>query len=73
MLPGGRIYVSRRLVAYVQSEDDLAGVIAHELGHLVTWQQAIELTRVMREVIGVTPVGDRRDIFEKYNQLPTGG
>jgi hypothetical protein len=69
VLPGGRIYVSRKLVAYVQSEDELAGVIAHEIGHLVARQQAIELTRIMREVIGATQVGDRRDIFEKYNQL----
>src|SRR5258707_9128810 len=35
VLPGGRIYVSRKLVASAQNEDELAGVIGHELGHLV--------------------------------------
>ncbi|HEU4510311.1 MAG TPA: M48 family metalloprotease [Pyrinomonadaceae bacterium] len=69
VLPGGRIYVSRKLVAAAQTEDELAGVIAHELGHLVSHDSAIDTTRQFREVLGVTSVGDRRDIFEKYNRL----
>jgi len=69
VLPGGRIYVSRKLVALAQSEDELAGVIAHELGHLVSHESAIDITRRFKEVLGVTEVTDRRDIFEKYNQL----
>ena len=69
VLPGGRIYVSRKLVAAALTEDELAGVIAHELGHLVTHQAAIDTTRNFKDVLGVTSVGDRRDIFDKYNQL----
>src|SRR5512138_3188212 len=34
VIPGGRIYVSRKLVAAAVNEDELAGIIAHELGHL---------------------------------------
>jgi predicted Zn-dependent protease len=33
-LPGGHIYVSRGLLALVNSEDELAGVISHEIGHV---------------------------------------
>ena len=69
VIPGGRIYVGRKLVAAAQSEDELAGVIAHELGHLVVHQGAIDTTRNFKEVLGVTSVGDRRDVFDKYNQL----
>lgn len=69
VLPGGRIYVSRKLIAAVQTEDELASVIAHELGHLVARHSAIDTTRRLKEVLGVTSVGDRRDIFEKYNLL----
>src|SRR5687767_8457621 len=29
VLPGGRIYVSRKMVAFAQSEDELAGVLTH--------------------------------------------
>lgn len=67
--PGGRIYVTRKLIAFAASEDELAGVLAHELGHAASGQISSEMTRLFREVLGVTKVGDRRDIFEKYNQL----
>ncbi len=33
-LPGGFIYVTRGLVALVNSEDELAGVIGHEIAHV---------------------------------------
>jgi predicted Zn-dependent protease len=69
VLPGGRVYVSRKLVAMTQNEDELAGVIAHELGHIVARHNAIGMTRLMREVLGVTEVKDRQDVFAKYNQL----
>jgi WD40 repeat protein len=68
-LPGGRIYVSRKMVAFAKNEDELAGVIAHELGHIVARHSAVDMTRLFREVLGVTEVTDRRDIFAKYNQL----
>lgn len=68
-IPGGRIYISRKLVALAQSEDELAGVVAHEIGHGVARQIPGEMTGQLRRVLGVTSVGDRRDIFEKYNQL----
>lgn len=69
VLPGGRIFVSRKLVAAALTEDELAGVIAHELGHLVVHQGAIEATRLFKETLGVTSLGDRRDVFDKYNRM----
>ena len=33
-LPGGHVYVSRGLLALVNSEDELTGVIGHEIGHV---------------------------------------
>ncbi len=68
-LPGGRIYVSRKMVAFARNEDELAGVVAHELGHIVARHSTMDMTALMREVLGVTQVTDRRDIFAKYNQL----
>jgi predicted Zn-dependent protease len=34
-LPDGYIFIHRGLIAYVRSEDELAGVIGHEIGHVV--------------------------------------
>jgi hypothetical protein len=68
-MAGGRVYVSPKIVALAQNEDELAGVLAHELGHLVVHQMAIDMTRDMGQLLKVTQVTDRRDIFEKYHQF----
>lgn len=68
-LAGGRVYVSRKLLAAVKTEDDLAGVLAHEIGHIYTHQQAIETSRILRVRLGITQVTDRADIFAKFHQL----
>lgn len=64
---GGRVYISRKLIAAVKNEDELAGVLAHEIGHIYTHQTAIELTRSLRIRLGVTQVTDRADIFTKIH------
>ncbi len=66
---GGRIYVARKLVAFVKSEDELAGVLGHEMGHIVTHQTAIETSARFEAVLGVRKVSDRRDVFDRYNEL----
>src|SRR5262245_48779820 len=33
-LPGGHVYVTRGLLALLNSEDELAGVMGHEIGHV---------------------------------------
>lgn len=68
-MPGGRIYVTRKLVEFAQSEDELAGVIGHELGHALTHQPGAEFSQLFRQVLGVTQVGDHADVFRKYNQF----
>ena len=67
-IAGGRVYVSRKLIIFAHSEDELAGVLAHELGHIMTHQSAIYMTRRLREVLGIAQVGDRTDVFTKYHQ-----
>ncbi len=50
----------------MRNEDELAGLLGHELGHLVAQQVAMEWTELFRKVIGVNSVSDRHDIFNKY-------
>jgi WD40 repeat protein len=68
-LAGGHVYISRKLIAAVKNEDDLAGVMAHEIGHIYTHQIAITFTRALRLRLGITQVTDRADIFAKVHQL----
>ena len=53
-MPGGRIYVTRKLIAFAASEDEVAGVLAHELGHAASGQTAADMTRRFREVLVLT-------------------
>ena len=68
-LSGGRIYVARKMVALTRSDDELAGVLAHEMGHIVTHQHSILMTQLLKRVLGVTQVGDRADIYDKFHRL----
>jgi predicted Zn-dependent protease len=47
-LPGGYVYVSRGLLALLNSEDELAGVMGHEIGH-------VQARHAMRRVTAATP------------------
>jgi predicted Zn-dependent protease len=47
-LPGGYVYVTRGMLAYLNNEDQLASVLAHEIGHVAArhaarqaWQQQV--------------------------------
>lgn len=66
---GGRVYVSRKMIAALKNEDQLAGLLAHEIGHLYTHQQAISMTRMLHDMLGVNEVGDRADIYAKIQKL----
>lgn len=65
----GRIYVTRKMIAFLRNDDELAGMLGHEMGHILTHQNAIEMTRRFHEILGVDSVGDRKDIFDKFNRM----
>src|SRR5436309_2532570 len=43
--PGGEVSVSRRLLVLANSEDELAGVLGHEIGHVAARHAARRVTR----------------------------
>jgi predicted Zn-dependent protease len=52
-LPGGYVYVTRGILAYMDSEADLAGVIGHEIGHVTARHGAQRATKQQRAGAGV--------------------
>src|SRR5260370_16538427 len=68
-MPGGHIYVSRKIVAFFRNEDELAGLLGHELGHLAARQQALEMSNEFREVLGIKSLSGDEDLAGLYNQF----
>lgn len=53
-LPGGYVYVTRGLLAYLDDEAELAGVLGHEIGHVTARHAAQAYTRQAEANVGLT-------------------
>jgi len=51
-LPGGYIYITRGILAYIQNEAELAAVLGHEIGHVTARHGVNQYTRAMAAQIG---------------------
>ena len=56
-LPGGYVYVTRGLVALANSEAELAGVLAHEIGHVTARHTAERYSRAVVTQLGTALLG----------------
>ena len=52
-LPGGYVYVTRGILERMNSEDELAGVIAHEVGHVTARHSAQRMSQSQLANIGL--------------------
>lgn len=52
-LPGGYVYITRGMLAYLDSEAELAGVLGHEIGHVTARHGAQQATRQAGAGVGV--------------------
>jgi predicted Zn-dependent protease len=68
-LAGGRVYVSRKLILDAQSEDELAGVLAHEIGRIYTRHTATVYTLALDKLMGVKSLGGEADVFDKFQRM----
>jgi hypothetical protein len=68
-LAGGEIYVSRKLVLDARSEDELAGMLAHEIARVYTHHTATAFTLELKNLLNVKQVGDETDVDDKFQRL----
>lgn len=68
-LAGGYVYLSRKLMMNARNEDEVAGVVAHEIGHIYTHQIATELSRSFDKLMHIASFSDRNDVFDKYQRM----
>ncbi len=52
-VPGGYIYFTRGILAYLNSEAQLAGILGHELGHITARHSAEQYTKAQFAQIGL--------------------
>ncbi len=52
-IPGGYIYITRGIMAYLNSEAQLAGVLGHEIGHVTARHSAQQITRSQIAGVGL--------------------
>lgn len=64
-----RIYMTRKMVALLRNDDELAGLLGHELGHILMHQNAVIVSQLFHEILGVNAVSDRKDISEKLRRM----
>jgi predicted Zn-dependent protease len=71
-LPGGYVYVTRGIMAFMESEADLAGVIGHEIGHVSARHGAQRATRQQNAGLGVFAASILGAVLESQG-LPGAG
>ena len=74
-LPGGPIYLNKGLIDYMPSDDEIAGVLAHELGHIVRRHSIRQMEKSMGlgVLFGVI-LGDRGGFLQQlaYGAIMAG-
>ncbi len=68
-LAGGHIYISLKLVMDARSEDELAAMIAQEIGRVYTHHSASAVTLRLDKLMHLKTLGDRADVTDKFARL----
>jgi len=66
-MPGGYIYVTRGLLAHMQSEAQLAGVLGHEIGHVTARHSAKQITQQQIAGLGMGIASVVSPEFRRYS------
>lgn len=70
-LPGGYIYITRGMLERINSEDELAGVLGHEIAHVTARHAAQQMSRAQLAqfgmILGAVVAGP--EVLQQYGQL----
>lgn len=65
-MPGGYIYITRGILAHLNSEAQLAGVLGHEIGHVTARHSARQITQQQLAGLGLGLAGAFSETFRRY-------
>ena len=72
-LPGGYIYVTRGILAHLNSEAELAGVVGHEIGHVTARHSVSQMSKQQLAQLGLAIGTIASPQFERYAGLAGAG
>jgi predicted Zn-dependent protease len=72
-LPGGYIYITRGILAHLNSDAQLAGVLGHEIGHVTARHSAQRLTYQQLAGLGLGIASIASETFARYGELAQTG
>lgn len=67
--PGGYIYITRGLLAMLNSEAEIATVLGHELGHVSARHSARQMTRSILVTLGIVIAGELSEDIRKITPI----
>src|SRR5262245_6187516 len=68
-IPGGYVYLTRGILAYLNSEAELAGVMGHEIGHVTARHSVRQITRQQLAQLGLGVGGVLSPTFGQLGNL----
>jgi predicted Zn-dependent protease len=72
-IPGGYIYVTRGILAHLNSEAELAGVVGHEIGHVTARHSVSQMSKQQLAQVGLAIGSIASSDFERYAGLASAG
>ena len=72
-VPGGYVYITRGILAYLNNEAELAGVMGHEIGHVAARHSAKQYTKAQIAQLGLGVGTILSEDFRKYAGLAQVG
>ena len=72
-LPGGYIYVTRGILAHLNSEAELAGVVGHEIGHVTARHSVSQMSKQQLAQVGLAIGAVASPDFERFAGLASAG
>ncbi len=68
-LAGGHVYISRKLIMDAQSEDELAAMLAQEIGRIYIHHSATAVTRRIESTLHRKHLGGRADVYDTFERM----
>jgi len=68
-LAGGHVYISRKLIMDARNEDELAGMLAQEIGRVYIHHSASAVTLRLKTLVHADNLGDRQDVYDKFERV----